>query len=183
MGNPGYHRRQATDPLLFKTSKEVQDKKAALEAEVIKGTYAEPSAVTFGQWLARWLDVYVKPAVRDTVHADYESIIKLHILPALGDMPIQKLRPSDLQAFYKAKLEGGRLDGKEGGLSTRTVRLLHFLIGKALKQAFKEVLAARNVNEATILPKMVKKEPRYLAPQELETFIGVMAQSRHFAPL
>lgn len=172
-----------TRQLYGKTRREVQEKKQAIEAEIAKGTYAEPSKITLGDWLARWLETYVKPSVRDTTYQNYETLIRVHIKPALGDKPIQKLMPGDLQAFYNAKLEGGRGDGKEGGLSTRMVRYLHFLLGAALKQAVKEGLVARNVAEGTNPPKQGKKEIQYLTTEEIQRFLQVAQQSRYFVAL
>jgi integrase len=104
-------------------------------------------------------------------------------MPALGDKPIQKLMPGDLQAFYNAKLEGGRADGKEGGLSTRAVRYLHFLLSAALKQAVKEGLVSRNVAEATNPPKQGKKEIQYLTTEEIQRFLQVARESRYYVAM
>jgi integrase len=168
--------------LYGKTRKEVQDKKAALEATIIKGTYAEPSKVTVAVWLKKWLEVFVKPK-RITTYENYECHVRVHILPALGDKPLQTLRPSDIQRFLNDKQAGGRADGRPGGLSTRTVRMLHFVLQAALKQAVKEGLIGKNVADDVALPKQGKRKAVYLVTEELEHFIEVTRKSRHFAAI
>ncbi|MDK2889102.1 MAG: integrase [Thermoanaerobacter sp.] len=167
----------------FKTRKEAQDWLAKVQHEKNTGAFVEPARVTLGEWLDRWLEVYVRPSVRDTTYQNYETYIRVHIMPALGDKPIQKLMPGDLQAFYNAKLEGGRADGKEGGLSTRAVRYLHFLLSAALKQAVKEGLVSRNVAEATNPPKQGKKEIQYLTTEEIQRFLQVARESRYYVAM
>ncbi|HHW42537.1 MAG TPA: site-specific integrase [Desulfotomaculum sp.] len=167
----------------FKTRKEAQDWLAKVAHEKATGIFVEPHRVTVGEWLDRWLEVYVRPSVRDTTYQNYETYIRVHIMPVLGDKPIQKLMPGDLQAFYNAKLEGGRADGKEGGLSTRAVRYLHFLLSAALKQAVKEGLVSRNVAEATTPPKQGKKEIQYLTTEEIKRFLQVARESRYYVAM
>ncbi|OAT79306.1 site-specific integrase [Desulfotomaculum copahuensis] len=167
----------------FKTRKEAAAWLAQVSHEKATGSFVEPARVTLGEWLARWLDVYVKPSVRDTTYQNYEILTRVHIIPGLGDKPIQKLLPGDLQAFYNAKMEGGRADGKDGGLSPRMVRYLHFLLGAALKQAMKEGLVIRNVAEATSPPRQSKKEIQYLTTEEIQRFLQVAQQSPYFVAL
>lgn len=132
--------------------------------------------------MGKWLEVFVKPK-RITTYENYECHIRVHILPALGDHPLQILRPSDLQRFLNGKQTGGRADGKPGGLSTRTVRMLHFVLYAALKQAVKEGLIGKNVAEDVTLPKQGKRKAVYLVTDELQLFIEVAGKSRHFAAI
>ncbi len=167
----------------FKTRKEAQEWLAKVAHEKATGIFVEPHRVTVGEWLDRWLEVYVRPSVRDTTYQNYETLVRCHIKPYLGGKPIQKLMPGDLQAFYNAKLEGGRADGKEGGMSTRAVRYLHFLLSAALKQAVKEGLVSRNVAEATNPPKQGKKEIQYLTTEEIQRFLQVARESRYYVAM
>ncbi|RIK36689.1 MAG: site-specific integrase [Chloroflexi bacterium] len=117
------------------------------------GDYIEPSTVTIGEYLTRWLDTYAKHNVRATTYRSYEQLIRLHITPALGNVRLQKLTPVQLQAFYSDKLTTGRADGKPGGLSPRTVLHLHAVIREALHQAMRWQLVARNVADAVEPPR------------------------------
>ena len=47
-------------------------------------------------------------------------MIRRHIIPALGTIPLAQLSGQHLQTYYANKLATGRVDGN-GGLSARTV--------------------------------------------------------------
>jgi len=161
-----------------KTRKEVQEKLAAALAQVQQGTFVEPSKVTVGEWLDTWLNEYKRPPkTRPTTWQGYEYLIRVHIKPAIGSIPLRQLQPSHLQRLYNEKAAQGRADG-QGGLSARTVRLIHTILHSALKQAIKEGLVVRNVAEATTLPKQWKKELRVLTPEEQAQFFEALELDR-----
>lgn len=117
----------------FKTKAEAQDFLSKVVNEIQNGTYVEPSTTTLGTYLTYWLDTYVRHNLRPTTVRSYEQLIRVHILPALGTVPLQKLQPAAVQAFYTAKLNEGRADGKAGGLSPSTVRHLHLILRESLQ--------------------------------------------------
>ncbi len=163
-----------------KTRKEVADKMAQALQEVRNGTYIEPAQTTFGEWLDKWLTGYKKGQLKPTTYQGYETLINVHIKPALGKIPMAKLQAHMIQSFYNEKLSAGRADGK-GGLSTRMVRYLHAVIRQALQQAVKEGLLARNVADATSPPTVKNKQMRPLAENELLTFFETARKDRLFA--
>ena len=56
-----------------------------------------PSAkLTLGEWLPRWHETYSKPKVRQSTWEMYESLIRVHIVPALGTAKLRDLRPEHL---------------------------------------------------------------------------------------
>ena len=54
----------------------------------------------FGDWLTYWYENHSKPKLRPTTQANYESRIRLHIVPEIGKIPLNKLTQNDLQQFY-----------------------------------------------------------------------------------
>lgn len=143
---------------IYGQKREVAEKLARVLAEKAVGSFVEPTKLTFGEWLDRWLKVYVKPKVRPTTLDCYEENIRLHLKPALGHIPLRELRPEHLQALYNEKLAEG--------LSSRTVRLIHTVAHAALKQAVKSGLVVRNVAEATSPPRQERREMRVLSREE-----------------
>jgi hypothetical protein len=67
-------------------------------------------------------------------------------VPLIGNIVLSKLRPADIAAMYATALESGRRAG--GGLSPRSVHLMHRVLGQALKQAVKWQLLSRNPSDA-----------------------------------
>lgn len=164
-------RRQAR--LSGKTVKELRQKWIAETKRLHDGDYIEPSKVTLGDYLTHWLATYAQHNVRPTTYRSYEQLIRVHIRPALGNVPLQKLTPAHLQRFYSDKLVGGRSDGKPGGLSPRTVRYLHSVIREALSQAVKWQLTTRNIADATEPPRGTRPQVQVWDRAEALRFLNV----------
>ena len=62
----------------------------------------------FGDWLTYWYENHSKPKIRPTTQETYESRIRLHIIPEIGDIPLNKLTQNDLQQFYGRLKKSGR---------------------------------------------------------------------------
>ena len=70
------------------------------------GTYADPSKMTVRQWLQQWLDEAQHGVARKTLQR-YREIVDLHLIPALGAIPLAKLQPVQIQAYYSQALAAG----------------------------------------------------------------------------
>jgi integrase len=133
------------------TKREAQVDCARLISEIKGGTYLEPSKITVAQFLERWL-AHSKSQVSPRTHERYCEVIRKNIVPALGAVLLNKLRPAQISAAYSQALTSGRRDGK-GGLAPATVIYMHRLIKQALGQAARWELLARNVADAVKPPK------------------------------
>jgi integrase len=114
---------------------------------------------TLGQFLIRWLQDSVKPTVRPKTYTSYSQLLRIHILPALGAVPLAKLDPPRVQRFLNDKLAEGRL-------SARTIQYLHAVLRAALGQAMKWRLVSVNVATLVDPPRAVRREVRALSPAE-----------------
>ncbi len=141
-----------------------------LLSELRQGSYVEPSRVTVAEWLHTWLCDYKKLEIRPTTWESYESLARVHLVPAVGAIYLQDLRPEHLQKLYNDKLEEGK--------SARTVRYIHHVINSALNQAVKNRLIQHNVAEATTLPKQKPKEVKAMTTQEQERFLAILSKDR-----
>jgi hypothetical protein len=86
---------------VFRTQREAKRWADDREAEVRKGTYADPraGALTLDAYVDRWLTTYRKSAGRvDQV----QRTLRLHILPTLGGIPLNDLRPRHIQDWIWA---------------------------------------------------------------------------------
>lgn len=83
----------------FETRKEAQDWLAKVQHERNTGMFVEPDKITLGEWLDKWLLVYKKNNLRPTTYESYEMNIRFRVKPVLGNIPLVKLRASDLQHF------------------------------------------------------------------------------------
>ena len=102
------------------TKKEAERRLAEILHQMDTGTYMKPSKTTLGEYLEKWLSDYVWPNLAPRTAEGYESIVRCHLKPSLGKIPLTQLRPEHLQRYYSEKLSEGRCDGK-GALSRTTV--------------------------------------------------------------
>lgn len=154
----------------FKTRKEAQLWLVRTVHEREIGTFVEPHKLTVAEWLSFWLNEYKRLDLRPTTWGSYEQTVRTHIKPTIGHICLRDLRSEHLQRLYNEKLAAG--------LSARTVRYIHQVIHGALEQALENGLVARNVSEATRLPRLAKREIRALTPEEQERFVEVLEQDR-----
>ena len=56
--------------------------------------------LTLADWLESWMDNIVRPTRAETTVYGYQKIIDNHLVPALGDIPLLKLTPMDIQQYY-----------------------------------------------------------------------------------
>jgi integrase len=87
----------------------------------------------------------------------YRELVENQIVPHLGLIAVQKLRPLDMEQWYIALRSNGRKDGR-GGVSTRTIRHAHRILSKALREAVRHDLAIRNVAAVETAPKVDTRE-------------------------
>ena len=126
-----------TKNVLAKTKKECVEKLQKLKEECggLKPEKVRPE-MPFGDWLTYWYENHSKPKIRPTTQETYESRIRLHIIPEIGSIPLNKLTQNDLQLFYGRLKKSGRkrfTDKYGEGLSDRMVRMCHATCRSALE--------------------------------------------------
>src|SRR5660397_108694 len=113
----GYHPvtgKRDRDPRTFRgTKKEALAEERRLLRERDLGTYVEPNGLTVQDHLERWLHGARGNLALKTLER-YEDIIAKHLVPGLGPIPLDKLRPAHIQDYYTKARESGRLDGRGG---------------------------------------------------------------------
>lgn len=137
------------------TKKAAEIEMARLLTELEQGLFVEPVKLTLGEYLKKWLNDYAKISVAPKTFLRYQEIILKCMLPELGQIAVEKLKPLHLQNYYAKMLESGRQDGK-GGLSPTTVLQHHRILHRALEMAVKWQVIARNVADAVEPPKKTK---------------------------
>jgi len=163
------------------TRKEVQQKIAETALHVHARTFREPSKLTVAEWFTTWLNDYMRLSLRATTWESYQYQVNGHIIPALGHLKIVQLQTAHIQRLYNDKLQGGRLDGKEGGLTPKSVRYIHTVIHSCLVQAKKEGLLTVSPADAVRLPKREQKDIHYLDKDGIRHFLELAKGSKHFA--
>ncbi len=175
-----------TKNVMAKTKKECIEKLEKLKAELggIKSDKVKPD-MRFGDWIEYWYENHAKPKVRPTTQAGYEDRIRLHIIPEIGDIPLNKLTQNDLQRFYGRLKKSGRktlVERYGEGLSDRMVRMCHATCRTALQKAVQEGLIRSNPAIGCKLPPKKAREMQVLDREELQRFL-IQAQAEGYYEL
>lgn len=121
-----------------------------------------------------WYKTYSKPHIRLTTQLCYENRIYLHIIPSIGEIPLNKLTQSDLQKFYADLKKNGRKSKIERygtGVSDRLVRSCHATCRTALQKAVDEKLISVNPAIGCKLPPKKAQEMQVLTHEEMRRFL------------
>src|SRR3712207_40231 len=153
-----------------KTKREVAAKLAKAIAERDAGIVYDSEGLTVERYLVEhWLES-IRDKVRPGTYKPYEAIVRLHVIPTLGNTKLEKLTALQLEKLYRLKL-------KEG-LSARRVRYIHVTIRKALKDAVRLQLLPRNVADAAMPPKATKRKIKPLTQEQLRTLLDAAKETQ-----
>lgn len=137
------------------------------------------ASMSFGDWMDMWYKNYCRNSISEKTRDCYENRIYKHIIPAIGDIPLDKLAQDDLQDFYDSLKRTGRLTGTgkcSKGLSDRMVRGCHASCRSALEKAVNEGLIPANPAAGCKLPPKKAKEMQILSHEEIRRFL---IQAKH----
>jgi integrase len=152
------------------TAQHVQDALLRARSDRAAGLLVAVERQTVNQFLERWLEDSVKPSVRPLTHEQYRQRVKLYLAPLIGHHRLDKLAPQHVRAFLKEKLEAG--------LSPRTVQLSLVILRRALGQAVKDGLVARNVAKLVDPPRWKRPEVKPSDSAEARRFLEAIEGER-----
>jgi integrase len=153
-----------------KSKEETRRKLRKARGDADQGLIFDSENLKLSEYLTRWLNNSVKGSVKPVTHDSYQTLVKKHIVPAMGNVKLSKLSPAHLQGFYRDRLDAG--------LSPRTVQYLHVVLHRALKQALRWGLVPRNVAEAVDPPRVPKKDVTPLSPEQARVFLEAARRDR-----
>lgn len=165
-----------------------QEKQEAerLEEEQKRLGHSVESETLFEAAFLEWLRLYKSPPTRKpSTYASYIDTYNTHFASAFGSMPLYQITQDVIQEYYQVKqLNGGRMDGKKGGLSPKTIRNHHMILKDFFTYAVGKYKLPCNPTLSTTRPEVVQKEMRVLSPDEMQIFIEeVMKESQRIAIL
>lgn len=138
--------------------------------------YIAPTKLTVGEYLTAWIDAHARK-IKPTTLNRYRELIKDYLVPRLGSIKLQELKPLHIEQFYNSMAERVGVAGKH--LAPRTSRQAGAILKTALKQAV-EVENLITINPATRvkLPKSNSVTPTPFNFSELKQFLEVARSHR-----
>ncbi len=87
------------------------------------GDYRAPERITLGAYLEeRWLPAK-RAQLRHSTWDSYRRNVEIHVKPRIGNIPLQRLAPEDLDSFYAGLLvDEVKRNGAGGRLLARSAR-------------------------------------------------------------
>jgi integrase len=141
------------------------------------GTLPESSTATVAEYLRAWLSgphqLSPKTAER------YRELAERQIIPHLGSIQLQKLRPKQIEEWHATLLKPNQ---GTRALAARTVGHAHRVLHKALAKAMGSEAVSRNVASAINPPKVEALEVEILAPEQI-TFVLERLRAHRLYPI
>jgi integrase len=155
------------------TREDAEKELTRLLSEKDKGTLVDPSKITVAEHLEQWLagKERISPLTRER----YGEIITKHIVPTLGAIKVQKLKPTDVRNWLVAMREGRR-----GQRSPRTIIHSYRVLHTGLESAVKLDIAARNVADNVEAPKPEDGERMILKANDVQAVLAALKEVRIF---
>ncbi len=162
----------------FALKSEASDALALVLVQMKSGTFVRPTKTLLGDYLRAWVDTLPGVGRRPSTVDSYRRNIERNVVPYIGGIELHALTPLDLDGLY-AKLIAR-------GLSMRTVRYVHTIVGKALSDAERKGVLGRNVARLASPPSSSSaKAPEMTVwtPAELRAFLEAHAGHHHLPML
>jgi integrase len=156
--------------LYGRTRQEVAAKLSKALADREGGLTYDAGSLTVGEYLARWLSHSVQDTVSQKTYERYESIVRVHLSPALGRIRLKALTSDHVRGLYREKLDSG--------LAPRSVLHIHRTLSKALKQGTDDGLIPRNAAASVKPPQPYREEMHPLSRDQVRTFLDTVKGDR-----
>jgi hypothetical protein len=129
------------------TRKQAERELVRLLRSVDTGEHVDPNRMTVGDWLSAWVSA-VKAEVSPKTHERYAEIVRCYLIPAFGQIGLQRFTPSDIQRGYSKFTRNP---------SPRTRRHVHRILKSALARAVEQQAIMRNPADRMRMPKVEAK--------------------------
>ncbi len=128
---------------------------------------------TVEQFMDEWLTIHVKPNKAPLTFRGYEQTTRMHIVPILGRLQLDKLNGKDVQKCLNK--------AAESGLSPTSVKNINATLKSALSTGKKWQYIDRNAAKDATPPKQVKFRGRALAADEGDRLFAAVKGHRYEA--
>ncbi len=112
----------------FDTEAEAKAERDDARVKARRGQYVDRNRITVAEYLTSWLDAH-SLEVKPRTLAGYRDYINRYVVPRIGRMRLQAVKPATLTNLYRELHEAGGRGGRE--LSARSVEYLHAILRKA----------------------------------------------------
>ncbi len=134
-----------------------------------KGLVFDAGNMSVAEYLDRWLEG-IEDSIGERTWKRHESIVRLHIKPAIGSTKLAVLSPLQVQSLYRAK--------SRTHLAPGSVKRIHTTLHKALRQAVRWQMIPRNPSDAVDVPKGYRGEITPLDKQQVRVLLDTAKETQ-----
>lgn len=124
----------------------------------------------YKEWLAHWLENYIKPVVKVRTYEKYIGQINNHIVPQLGDFDMEELLPIILQKFTAFLMSKN--------LSANSINGILSVVKLSLKNAVSMRIVKEEWSSVIVRPKLREKRVECFSKEEQRKIEGFILNSR-----
>lgn len=146
------------------TRKEASQKIKEAKDKHSLGIEIQPQNYTVAEWSLLWLNDYIKLQVRENTFLKHVTNVNNHIIPTLGQIPLQKLSIIHIQQLIKEKLELG--------LSPSTVKIIRNTINAIMRYAVEVGMVVRNPVSLVSVKNAPRKEVETLSAEQIKFLLS-----------
>lgn len=124
-----------------------------------------------GEYLESWFAIHKRKLAPSTINGYYTNIYN-HIIPAIGKLTLEEIKPSSLDKFYLDLMDND-------GLSAKTVTYVHNVLKVALRAAVEDDLIPINPCMRVKPPKVPKFRSTLLSKEQLSLLFAFLDGNRY----
>lgn len=133
--------------------------------------------IDFTHYIKIWLND-VKNHIDLITYEGYSQYANKHIIPYFEPkkLKLQDVKLSDIESYYKYKSISGRLDGKQGGLSYRSIKLHSVVLNLVFEYAMRNKLIKENPCQFAKIPNTAKRSKKiidFYTPEQCNKLLGI----------
>lgn len=143
---------------------------ATTEADIVRGQWLDPalSRMTLDTWATEWLTG--KSHRKPKTFAGYESLLRVHVLPAFGEQELRQVRTNAVKQWLSQL--------QNSGLSASRVRQAYQVLNSCLEAAVEDDRIAKNPARAARgdLPSLENREMLFLTHEQVQALTGAVPE-------
>lgn len=127
--------------------------------------------ISLEHWLEHWLEAVLPMTVRWKTRSTYHSLMRVHVLPALGRWSLSELRPEIFEEHYRLMQRHGH--------STHVIRAVHRVLRSSLNEAVRRRRITTNPLQVARPPRAEHVEVEPLTVEECRRVLEAAQATMH----